>query len=127
MAPTVIYRPLVVSLSANVAGYHPTTGQRPGYGRLEIVPPPDRPQPPPAPTYYRSWSSGSAPGPVTDYAPYNGPAAVGIEQNIYTAAATITIRRNRRARPVRHRKVREIVVQVRLPTSPPREASEQSE
>jgi hypothetical protein len=81
MTPTVIYRPLVVSYPSNFPGYHPTTGQRPGYGRLEIVPPADRPQPPTAPTYYRSWSSGSGSGPVTDYAPYNGPAAVGIEQN----------------------------------------------
>jgi hypothetical protein len=81
MTPTVVYRPLVVSYPSNVPGYHPTTGQRPGYGRLEIVPPADRPQPPPAPTYYRSWSSGSGSGPVTDYAPDNGPAAVGLEQN----------------------------------------------
>jgi hypothetical protein len=84
VAPTVVYRPLVVSTySAYVPDYYPTTGRRPGYGRLEIVPPPDRPLPPPAPTYYRSWSSGSASGPVTDYTPYNGPAAVGIDQNIY--------------------------------------------
>ena len=81
MTPTVVYRPLVVSYPTNVPGYHPTTGQRPGYGRLEIIPPANRLQPPPAPTYYRSWSSGSSSGPVTDYAPYNGPAAVGIEQN----------------------------------------------
>jgi hypothetical protein len=74
VAPTVIYRPLVASLPSNVPGYHPTTGQRPGYGRLEIIPPADRPLPPPAPTYYRSWSSGSAPGPVTDYPPYPPPS-----------------------------------------------------
>ena len=80
MTPTVIYRPVVVSIRQNVPAYYPKNGKRPGYGRLEIVPPADRPLPPPAPTYYRSWSSGSAPGPVTDYAPYNGPAAVSIEQ-----------------------------------------------
>src|SRR5271163_2012725 len=81
VTPTVVWRPLVVSYPTNVPGYHPTTGQRPGYGRLEIIPPANRVLPPPAPTYYRSWSSGSASGPVTDYAPYNGPAAVSIEQN----------------------------------------------
>ena len=70
VTPTVIYRPLVASLPSNVPSYHPKTGRRPGYGRLEIVPPPDRPVPPPAPTFYRSWSSGSAPGPVTDYPNY---------------------------------------------------------
>jgi hypothetical protein len=73
MTPTVVYRPIVVSYPSNAPGYHPTTGQRPGYGRLEIVPPPDRVLPPPAPTYYRSWSSGSASGPVTDYPSYQMP------------------------------------------------------
>src|SRR5580692_6162533 len=52
MAPVVIYRP------------------------LEIVPPPGAPKPPPAPSYFRSWSSQSAPGPVTDYAPYPAPPIV---------------------------------------------------
>jgi hypothetical protein len=74
MTPVVIYRPLVVSMPANVPSYHPKTGNRPGYGRLEIVPPADRVLPPPAPTYYRSWSSGSAAGPVTEYAPFPVPA-----------------------------------------------------
>jgi hypothetical protein len=73
VAPTVIYRPLTAALSSNVPSYRPKSGQRPGYGRLEIVPPPDRPVPPPAPTFYRNWSSGSAPGPVTDYPPYPSP------------------------------------------------------
>jgi hypothetical protein len=73
VTPTVIWRPLAVSYPVNVPGYHPTTGQRPGYGRLEIVPPANRPLPPPAPTYYRSWSSGSSSGPVTDYPPYAVP------------------------------------------------------
>jgi hypothetical protein len=72
-APTVIYRPLVASLPVAVPAYHPKTGQRPGYGRLEIVPPPDRPLPAPAPTYYRNWSSGSASGPVTDYPSNSAP------------------------------------------------------
>ena len=73
VTPTVIYRPLVASLSSNVPRYRPTTGQRPGYGRLEIVPPAGHPVPPPAPTFYRNWSSGSAPGPVTDYPAYAAP------------------------------------------------------
>jgi hypothetical protein len=79
VTPTVIWRPLVVELPERApAAYHPATGKRPGYGRLEIVPPPDRVLPPPAPTYYRSWSSGSASGPVTEYAPYYGPQAIGV-------------------------------------------------
>src|SRR5580693_3824835 len=40
MAPTVIYRPIVVSVpTREPPAYHPETGRRPGYGRLEIVPP----------------------------------------------------------------------------------------
>jgi hypothetical protein len=84
VAPTVIYRPLVVSNpSAPVPDYFPRDGKKPGYGRLEIIPPANRPLPSPAPTYYRSWSSSSPSGPVTEYAPYYGPSAVGIEQNNY--------------------------------------------
>ena len=51
--------------------------QAPRLWPLEIVPPANRPMPPPAPTYYRSWSSGSAPGPVTDYPSYPMPPVVG--------------------------------------------------
>ncbi len=76
VAPTVIYRPLLISVPENVPGYYPRDGRKPGYGRLEIVPPPDRSLPPPAPTYFRSWSSQSAPGPVTDYPPYPVPPVV---------------------------------------------------
>ncbi len=81
VTPTVIWRPIVVDLPGRVPSFHPATGKRPGYGRLEVVPPPDRPLPPPAQTYYRSWSSGSSSAPVTEYAPYNGPAAVGFGNN----------------------------------------------
>jgi len=60
MAPTVVYRPLLVSNpTPYVPGYYPKDNKRPGYGRLEINPPPNRPLPTPAPTYYRSWSSSS--------------------------------------------------------------------
>ncbi len=76
VTPTVIYRPLTVALPLRVPSYYPATGKRPGYGRLEIAPPPDRVLPPPAPTYYRSWSSGSAAGPVTEYPPYAPPTVV---------------------------------------------------
>lgn len=81
VTPTVVWRPLLVDLPARVPSYHPRTGKRPGYGRLEVVPPPDRALPPPAPTYYRSWSAGSASGPATEYAPYYGPSAVGFGNN----------------------------------------------
>jgi hypothetical protein len=75
---TVIYRPLAITVpyygpGYDEPGYFPRTGRRPGYGRLEVVPPADRPLPPPAPTYYRSWSSQSAPTPATEYPQYSAP------------------------------------------------------
>ncbi|HTC02321.1 MAG TPA: hypothetical protein VK749_02870, partial [Xanthobacteraceae bacterium] len=72
----VIYQPLLLSTPYFVPSYFPKDGKKPGYGRLEINPPPDRPLPPPAPTYYRSWSSQSAPGPVTTYPDYPMPPVV---------------------------------------------------
>jgi hypothetical protein len=77
MAPVIIFRPVLATVPYAVPqNYFPRTGQTPGYGRLEIIPPPDAPKPPPAPTFYRSWSSQSAPGPVTDYPPYPMPPVV---------------------------------------------------
>jgi hypothetical protein len=75
VAPTVVYRPLLLPAPApeSVPGYFPRAGRKPGYGRLEIVPPPDAPKPRPAPTYYRSWSSQSAPLPPTEYQQYDTP------------------------------------------------------
>ena len=73
MAPVVIQRPLVIDFPYAVPSYFPRTGRRPGYGRYEIIPPANRRLPPPAPTYYRSWSSESAPTPATEYLPYAPP------------------------------------------------------
>lgn len=74
--PTVIYRlpPVVGPLygpAANGTGYFPHTGEKPGYGRLEVIPPPDRPLPPPAPSYRKSWSSSSDPTPADLPSTYN--------------------------------------------------------
>jgi hypothetical protein len=69
-APTVIWRPYLIPLPYRARAYYPAGGRRPGYGRLEILPPPNRRLPPPAPTYYRNWSSESAPGPVSESPPY---------------------------------------------------------
>jgi hypothetical protein len=77
MAPIVIYQPLLVSVPPYaVPAYFPKTGKKPGYGRLEINPPPDRPLPPPAPTYYRNWTSQSGAGPVTVYPDYPMPPVI---------------------------------------------------
>jgi hypothetical protein len=66
---TVIWRPYPPAIDFPAPGYYPAEGKRPRLGRLEINPPPNRVLPPPAPTYYRSWSSGSAPYPATAYTP----------------------------------------------------------
>jgi hypothetical protein len=76
MTPIITFRPLLAAVPYEVPGYFPKTGRKPGYGRLEIIPPPDAPKPPPAKSYSRSWSSQSAPGPVTDYSPYPMPPVV---------------------------------------------------
>jgi hypothetical protein len=60
VAPTVVYRPLLINYpTAEPRPFFPRDNKKPGYGRLEIIPPANRPLPPPAPTYYRSWSSSS--------------------------------------------------------------------
>lgn len=70
VTPTVIYRlpPPVVTTYAGAGayepGYFPQNGRTPGYGRLEIVPGPNRRLPPPAQSYRKSWSSKSAPTPA---------------------------------------------------------------
>lgn len=81
MTPTVIYRlppPLrpYYGPAAYQPGFFPSSGERPGYGRLEVVPGPNRPLPPPAPSFRQGWSSQSAPTPVTVYAPYMTPPVV---------------------------------------------------
>ncbi len=41
--------------------YHPYYGRAPARGRNEVEPDPNRPLPPPAPTYYRFWSTDPEP------------------------------------------------------------------
>jgi hypothetical protein len=80
VTPTVIYRlpPPVIASYPDVAleepGYFPRDGRKPGYGRLEIVPGPNRRLPPPAQSYRRSWSSESAPTPAD--LPSNNPTYI---------------------------------------------------
>jgi len=66
--------PLYPGAGARV--FYPATGRAPAYGRKEIEPPPGRKLQAPAPTYYRSWSAGSALGPVTEYPPLDMPLEV---------------------------------------------------
>ena len=67
--PTVIYRPISTPyffLPPPLLHYFPTSNERPGYGRLEIEPPPDRPLPPPAESFRQGWHADSAPLPAND-------------------------------------------------------------
>lgn len=57
-------------------GYFPATGRQPRVGRHEIEPPADRPLPPPAQDYYRSWSAQPDPRPVTEVPPYDPPPVI---------------------------------------------------
>lgn len=75
MPARVIYRPFLASAPYPVPGYFPSDDKRPGYGRLEIIPPANHPLPPPAPSFREQWSSQSAAGPVTQYAPSTVPMA----------------------------------------------------
>jgi hypothetical protein len=52
-------------------GYYPADGRRHGYGRKEVIPPANRPKPPPAESYHRSWSAGSEPLPADINPPTN--------------------------------------------------------
>lgn len=58
-----------------VGRYFPSSGQLPGYGRVEIEPPADRALPRPAPNYHRSWSAESA-APVEQPIPQNPPPII---------------------------------------------------
>ena len=60
----------------NVGHYYPSAGHLPGYGRLEIEPPPGRRLPQPAESYHQSWSAHSAPLPAQSDVPVNPPAII---------------------------------------------------
>jgi hypothetical protein len=71
-----IYGGRVIDPVPNVGHYYPSAGRLPGYGRLEIEPPPGRRLPQPAEIYYRSWSAQSAPLPAQSDVPVNPPAII---------------------------------------------------
>jgi hypothetical protein len=58
--PTV-YGGRPVDPEPQVGHYYPSLGHTPGYGRLEIEPPPGRVLPKPPEIFYQSWSSQSGP------------------------------------------------------------------
>jgi hypothetical protein len=71
-----IYGGRIVDPVPNVGHYYPSSGHLPGYGRLEIEPPPGRRLPQPAESYHQSWSAQSAPLPAQSDVPVNPPAII---------------------------------------------------
>jgi hypothetical protein len=71
-----IYGGRYIDPEPNVGHYYPSLGHMPGYGRLEIEPPPGRRLPQPAESYHESWSAQSAPLPAQSNVPTNPPAVI---------------------------------------------------
>lgn len=59
MPPTITYGPRIGAPPLYYGPYFPRVGRRPGYGRLEVEPPPNRRLPPRAESYHREWSTQS--------------------------------------------------------------------
>jgi hypothetical protein len=72
--PVVVYGPPAY-LPPEGRGYFPKTGKRPRSGRQEIEHP-SRVLPPPAPSYHRSWTTGSGADPATSPPSYQPPVVV---------------------------------------------------
>jgi hypothetical protein len=68
-----IYGGVPIDPDPHVGHYYPTLGKKPGYGRLEIEPSPNRPLPKPAPAYHQSWISQSAPPQPQSQMPFYPP------------------------------------------------------
>jgi len=75
-APTVIMRYWPPDYYRPPGAYFPANKKRPRYGRLEVIPPPNRHLPAPAEPYYRDWMSESAPGPVSTPVPFEPPQVI---------------------------------------------------
>jgi len=74
MAPEVLGPVLIPNGPPPAKPYFPMTGRLPHYGRQEVQG--RRHHYPPAPSYYRSWTSQSDSGPVTNYPPYDPPPVI---------------------------------------------------
>jgi len=59
----IVYGGRYVDPLSHVGHYYPSSGHRPGYGRVEIEPPANRRLPRPAESYHQSWSAQSMPLP----------------------------------------------------------------
>jgi hypothetical protein len=74
--PTIVSGPLITPAPYLTGPYFPSMGRPPGYGRVEIEPPPNRQLPPPAPGYYREWGTQSPELPATIDPPADPPPVI---------------------------------------------------
>jgi hypothetical protein len=74
--PTIVSGPLITPAPYLSGPYFPSMGRRPGYGRVEIEPPPNRQLPPPAPGFYREWGTQSPELPATIDPPADPPPVI---------------------------------------------------
>jgi hypothetical protein len=94
VSPSIVGGPLIAPAPHYTGHYFPYLGRRPGYGRREVEPPPDRRLPPPAPSFYREWGAESPQLPATVDPPDYPPPVI--------AAPTIELPERRRQRRPRH-------------------------
>jgi hypothetical protein len=89
--------------------YHPRYGAPPARGRNEVEPPPDRPLPQPAESFYRSWSTSGQPqpggpaygggrAPVQQFNPADVPATVVDPETFPSEMPEVFIEPRRRLR-----------------------------
>jgi hypothetical protein len=76
-----IYGGRLVDPDPHVGHYYPSAGLVPGYGRLEIEPPPGRRLPHRAESYHQSWSAQSMPLPAQSDPPANPPSIIYAPQS----------------------------------------------
>ena len=76
-----IYGGRPIDPDPHVGHYYPTLGKTPGYGRLEIEPPANRPLPKPGPAYHQSWSAQSASPQPQSQVPLYPPAVIVAPQD----------------------------------------------
>src|SRR3954454_16054758 len=79
--PTV-YGGRIVDLAPRAGHYYPSAGHMPGYGRLEIQPPANRPLPPRAENFHQSWSAQSTPQPAQAEVPFYPPPVIVPPHNL---------------------------------------------
>jgi hypothetical protein len=93
VAPTV-YGGRPIDPVPRVGHYFPSSGQLPGYGRLEVDPPENRRLPQPAESFYQSWSAQSAPPAPAEIPQYPPGVIIAPEMQRDMSAPTFRAPRN---------------------------------